>query len=127
MAENHALIPEATSIYTQTNMKDSQDISKNLMSGDFERQYVSGMAVKPDRRWQTWLITLGVVVGALIGWLLVVTVVREVQVRQLRQEVDDLTASMIALSANVKSLSSKIEKNKLFNEFKDLQDTVSAI
>lgn len=126
MAENHALIPEATAMYTQTNMKESQDISKNLMSGDFERQFRGAMVEKTDRRWQTWLITLAVVVGALLAWLLVFTVVREVQVRQLRREVDELTANMIAMSANFKSLSQKIEKNKLFNEFKDLQDTVSS-
>ena len=125
MAENHALIPEANSMYTQTNMKESQDISKNLMSGDFERQFRGAMVEKTDRRWQTLLITLSVVVGALMAWLLVFTIVREVQFRQLRHEVDELTANMIGMSANVKSLSSKIEKNKLFNEFKDLQDTVS--
>ncbi|XP_026738624.1 protein eiger-like isoform X1 [Trichoplusia ni] len=126
MAENHALIPEATAMYTQTNMKESQDISKNLMSGDFERQFRGAMVEKTDRRWQTWLITLAVVVGALLAWLLVFTVVRELQVRQLRREVDELTANMIAMSANFKSLSQKIDKNKLFNEFKDLQDTIYA-
>ncbi|XP_021185603.3 protein eiger [Helicoverpa armigera] len=126
MAENHALIPEATSMYTQTNMKESQDISKTLMSGDFERQFRGAMVEKTDRRWQTWLITLAVVVGALLAWLLVFTIVREVQIRQLRHEVDELTANMIAVSANVKSLSQKIEKNKLFNEFKELQDTIYA-
>lgn len=126
MAENHALIPEATAMYAQTNMKESQDISKNLMSGDFERQFRGAMVEKTDRRWQTWLITLAVVVGALLAWLLVFTVVRELQVRQLRREVDELTANMIAMSANFKSLSQKIDKNKLFNEFKDLQDTVSS-
>lgn len=125
MAENHALIPEATSMYTQTNMKESHDISKNLMSGDFERQFRGAMVEKTDRRWQTWLITLTVVFGALVAWLLVLTIVREVQVRQLRHEVDELSVNLIAISANVKSLSQKIEKNKLFNEFKDLQDTVS--
>ncbi|PZC81350.1 hypothetical protein B5X24_HaOG212802 [Helicoverpa armigera] len=106
-------------------MKESQDISKTLMSGDFERQFRGAMVEKTDRRWQTWLITLAVVVGALLAWLLVFTIVREVQIRQLRHEVDELTANMIAVSANVKSLSQKIEKNKLFNEFKELQDTVS--
>ncbi|XP_075976359.1 TNF superfamily member 12 eiger [Anticarsia gemmatalis] len=127
MAEKHALIPEATSIYTQTSMKESQDISKNLMSGDFERQFRGAMVEKPDRRWQTWLITLGVVVGALVAWLLVFTVVRELQVRQLRHEVDELTANVIALSANVKSLTQKVDnKNKPFNGFKDLQDTIYA-
>lgn len=127
MAENHALIPEATSIYTQTNMKESQDISKNLMSGDFEKQFRGAMVdEKTDRRWQTWLITLGVVVGAVVLWLVVFTVVREVQVRQLRHEVDELTANMIALSSNVKSLNQKIDKNKLLNEFKDFQDTIYA-
>lgn len=126
MAENHALIPEATSMYTQTNMKESHDISKNLMSGDFERQFRGAMVEKTDRRWQTWLITLTVVFGALVAWLLVLTIVREVQVRQLRHEVDELSVNLIAISANVKSLSQKIEKNKLFNEFKDLQDTIYA-
>lgn len=126
MAEHHALIPESISINTQTNMKESQDISKNLMSGDFERQFRNAMVSKTDKWWQTWLITLGVFVGALLTWALVFTVIREIQVRQLRREVDELTANMIALSVNVKSLSQKIETNKLFNEFKDFQDTLYA-
>lgn len=114
-------------------MKEPQDISKNLMSGDFERQFRGAFDEKVDKRAtfptmsvKTWLITLGVVFGALLFGLLVFTVVREVQVRHLRLEVDELTANFIALSASVKSLNQKIDKNKLFNEFKDLQDTIYA-
>ncbi|CAB3241090.1 unnamed protein product [Arctia plantaginis] len=126
MAEKHALISEVIP-HIQTNMKESKDISKNLMGGDFERQFRGAMDnEKTDRRWHTWLITLGVVVAALVAWLLVFTVVREVQVRQLRHEVDELTANMIAVSANVKALSHKMEKNKLLNEFKEFQDTIYA-
>lgn len=125
MAENCALIPEPVTMYTQTEkLRDVKDLSKNLMSGDFERQYVDNVAEKGAKRGRGCVI-FGVTVGALAVWLLVLTIVREVQVTRLRQEVDELSANMIAMSATVKSLNEKLTNNRLFNEFKTLEDTVS--
>lgn len=125
MAENCALIPEPVTMYTQTEkLRDVKDLSKNLMSGDFERQYADNVAEKGAKRGRGCVI-FGVTVGALAVWLLVLTIVREVQVTRLRQEVDELSANMIAMSATVKSLNEKLTNNRLFNEFKTLEDTVS--
>ncbi|KAM3967712.1 TNF superfamily member 12 eiger [Aphomia sociella] len=127
MAENHALIPEAVTMYTQTDaMKEVKDLSQNLVSGDFERQYKAGMADKYSRRRQTWFVTLVVAVTALVVSLLVLTIVREVEILRLRQQVDNLTANMIAVSANVDSLNNKINNNKLFHEFETLEDAIYA-
>lgn len=126
MAENSALIPEAVTMYTQTDaMKEIKDMSKNLVSGDFERQYTAGMAEKTGRRRNTCLVSVAVTIGVLAVWLLVLTVVREVQISRLRQEVDQLTANMIAMSANVKSINNKISNHRVLSEFDTLEDTVS--
>ncbi|XP_045493390.1 protein eiger [Colias croceus] len=103
---------------------DIKDSSKNLMSGDFERQYKEGMEKSGSRR--KGCVIFGVTVGALALWLLVLTIVREVQINKLRYEVDQLTANMIAMTANVKSLNQKLTNNRLFNEFKNLEDTLYA-
>lgn len=97
-------------------------MSKNLVSGDFEKQYRDDIMTEKPRRRHMHLF-LGVSVGALAIWMIVLTVVREVQITRLRFEVDELTANMIAVTANVKSLNQKLAENRLFNEIND--DTVS--
>ncbi|XP_059050941.1 protein eiger [Achroia grisella] len=127
MAEKHALIPEPVAMYTQTEtMKEVKDLSQNLVSGDFERQYKGGMADKYTKRRQAWFVTLAVAISAIVISLLVLTVIREIEILRLRQEVNDLTANMIAVSANVNSLNNKISNNKLFNEFESLDDAIYA-
>lgn len=122
MAEKHALIPNPLIMYTQTETK---DMSKNLMGGDFEKQYSE--KVKTTRWKQACVVAGGVTVTALVVWLLVLVMVREVQLTRLRQEVDELTATVIAVTANVKSLNQKFSNNKqLLNDFKP-DDTVSFI
>ncbi|XP_026486587.2 protein eiger [Vanessa tameamea] len=124
MAENRALIPEPVTMYTQTEaLKDVKDLSKNLMSEDYERQYAG---TERGNRRRHGCIVFGVTVGALAVWLLALTIVRELQLTRLREEVDELTANMIAMSANVMSLNQKLENNRLFNEFKALEDTIYA-
>lgn len=103
-------------------MKDVKDMSKNLVSGDFEKQYRHDIMIEKPRR-RHMHIFLGVSVGALAIWMIVLTVVREVQITRLRLEVDELTANMIAVTANVKSLNQKLANNRLFNVMND--DTVS--
>lgn len=123
MAENHALIPNPVKMYTQTDaLKDVKDMSKNLVSGDFEKQYRDGMMIEKPRRRHIHIV-LGVSVVALAIWVIVLTVVREAQITRLRLEVDELTANMIAVTANVKSLNQKLANNRLFNEMNE--DTVS--
>lgn len=123
MAENCALITEPVTMYTQTEaLKDVKDLSKNLMSEDYERQYAGR---DRNNRRRKGCVIFGVTVSALAVWVLVLTVVREMQISRLRQELDDLSANMIAISANVVSLNQKLENNRLFNEFKALEDTVS--
>ncbi|XP_045449284.1 protein eiger [Melitaea cinxia] len=124
MAENCALIIEPVTMYTQTEaLKDVKDLSKNLMSEDYERQYAGR---DRNNRRRKGCVIFGVTVSALAVWLLVLTVVREMQISRLRQELDDLSANMIAISANVVSLNQKLENNRLFNEFKALEDTIYA-
>lgn len=124
MAENCALITEPVTMYTQTEaLKDVKDLSKNLMSEDYERQYAGR---DRNNRRRKGCVIFGVTVSALAVWLLVLTVVREMQISRLRQELDDLSANMIAISANVVSLNQKLENNRLFNEFKALEDTIYA-
>lgn len=122
MAENRALIPEPITMYTQSeSLKDVKDLSKNLMSGEFERQY-TGMEKSRRRRGGT--IVLGIAVGALAVWLLVLTILREVQLARLQAQVDELSANMMEMTVNVVSLNTKLTNNRLFNEFKTLEDTV---
>ncbi|XP_041975307.1 uncharacterized protein LOC121730361 [Aricia agestis] len=106
MAENRALLPTPT-MYT-AEVKDAKDLSKNLVGGDFERQY------KKTASWRKNLL-IKVSLGVLAVWLLVLTVLREAQLAQLRREVDILTASV-----------NKIVDNRLFNEFQTLEDTIYA-
>lgn len=123
MADNHALIPNPVKMYTQTDaLKDAKDMSKNLVSGDFEKHYRDDIMIEKPRRRHMHLF-LAVSVGVLAIWMIVLTVVREVQITRLRLEVDELTANMIAVTANVKSLNQKLANNRLFNEMND--DTVS--
>lgn len=120
MAEKHALIPDPLAMYTQTETK---DLSKNLMGGDYEKQYSD--KVKTARWKQASVVAGGVTLVALVVWLLVLVMFREVQLTRLRHEVDDLTATVIAMSANVKALNQKFSNNKqLLNEFKS-DETVS--
>lgn len=121
MAENRALIPEPITMYTQTeSMKDSKDLSKNLMSGEFERQYPRGENKRP----RGGCIILGIAVGALAVWLLVLTILREVQIVRLQAQVEELSANMMEMTVNVVSLNTRLTNNRLFNEFKTLEDTV---
>lgn len=129
MAEKHALIPDPVAMYKQTDsLNEVKDMSKNLMSGDFERQYKGAMVDNSERRRCKSLVITGAVIliGLIVG-LLILTIVREVQISQLRSEIDELTVNMIAVSANVKSLNQKMSSNKHFNNFKPLEDTVSDI
>ncbi|KAG6447042.1 protein eiger [Manduca sexta] len=127
MAEKHALIPEPIAMYTQTDaLNETKDMSKNLMSGDFERQYTGAIVDKCDRRRKAFLVTGAAVLVAMVVGLLVLAVFRDVQVARLRAEVDELSASMLAISASVKSLNQKITNNKHFNDFKPLEDTIYA-
>lgn len=120
MAEKHALIPNPLIMYTQTETK---DMSKNLMGGDFEKQYCE--KVKTTRWKQACVVAGGVTMAAVVVWLLVLVMFREVQLTRLRHEVDELTATVLAVSANVKSLNQKFSNNKqLLNDFKS-DDTVS--
>lgn len=119
--ENSALIAET--MYTKSDaLKEAKDLTKNLVGGDFERQYGVKMEKNGGRG---KCVLVGVSIGVLAMWLLVLTVVKEVQLTRLRAEVDQLTANMIAMSANVMSLNQKLSNNRLFNEFKNLEDTVS--
>lgn len=124
MSENRALITNPLIMYTQAEkLKEVQDLSKSLVGGDFERQY-RGMEKTRKRR---NCVIISVSLGVLAIWLLILTVLREVQVYRLNQELDELKANMLAMSANVMSLNDKITNNRLFNEFKTLEDTVSVI
>ncbi|CAK1602376.1 unnamed protein product [Parnassius mnemosyne] len=121
--EKSALIPET--MYTKSDaLKEAKDLTKNLVGGDFERQYKDKSKENGKRRSQC--VIVGVSIGVLAIWLLVLTLVREVQLARLRAEVEQLTANMIAMSANVKSLNEKLSNNRLFNEFKNLEDTIYA-
>lgn len=122
MAEKHALIPDPI-MYPPA---DAKDLSKNLMSGDFEKQYSVAKVEKCSRWRQTCAVALAVTLTALVVFLLALYMVREAQLTKLRQEVDELTTSMIAMSANVKSINQKINNNKLFTDYKPSDDTVSA-
>ncbi|KPI95101.1 hypothetical protein RR46_12105 [Papilio xuthus] len=109
-------------MYTKSDaLKDARDLTKNLVGGDYERQYKEEKNGKGRRR----CVLFGVSIGVLAVWLVALTLVREIQVRRLRDDVDQLTANVIALSANVMSLNQKLSNNRLFNEFKNLEDTVS--
>ncbi|KAJ2948035.1 hypothetical protein O0L34_g9833 [Tuta absoluta] len=126
MAENSALIPEPVAMYTQPETKDAKDLSKNLVSGDFERQYRDGLMEKPGwRRQRHAYAIIGAAIGLLTCWMLIHTLVREVQITRLRNEVDELTANMIALTANIKNVNQKLSNNRLFDDFKHIEDTVS--
>lgn len=119
MAENHALIPNPVKMYTQADaLKDVKDMSKNLVSGDFEKQYRDDIMIEKPRRRHIHIV-LGMSVVALAIWVIVLTVVREAQITRLRLEVEELTANMIAVTANVKSLNQKLVNNRLFNEMTD--------
>lgn len=128
MAENHALIAESATMYTQTDaLKESKDLSQNLVSGDFEMQYRNRVMEQSGRRRQACFITSAVTIGAIIVWLLVLTVLREVQIARLRQEVEQLSAHIVAVEATLNGLDQKVSNNRLFNDFKTLEDTVSDI
>lgn len=126
MAEKHALIPDPITMYTQKEtMKEVKDASKNLMGGDFERQYGGPTMNKCDRRMKAWVVTVTATIIGLLLALLVLVIVREIHIARLRSEIDDLTANMIAMSANVKLLNQKYN-NKHFNDFKPMEDTIYA-
>ncbi|CAH2050801.1 unnamed protein product, partial [Iphiclides podalirius] len=111
-------------MYTKSDaLKEAKDLTKNLVGGDFERQYGKAEKGGSGRR---KCVLVGVSIGVLAVWLLVITLVREVQLTRLRAEVDQLTANMIAMSANVMSLNQKLSNNRLLNEFKNLEDTIYA-
>lgn len=99
-------------MYTQEVLsKKESDMSKNLVTGEIE--------YRPKKK-QGCMIALVVAVGALALSLAVLTVVREMQISRLRSEVDQLTVNMIAVTANIKSLNQKV--NRDLNDFKTLDD-----
>lgn len=113
MAEKHALIHDPLAMYPPTETK---DMSKNLMSNDFEKQYCE--KVKSKKWKQACVIAGGVTLVGVVVCLLILVVVRDLQLKKLRTEVDELTATVIAVSANVKALNLKLNNNKMLNEFK---------
>ncbi|XP_063824303.1 protein eiger [Ostrinia nubilalis] len=126
MAENHALIAESAAMYPQTELKESKDLSQNLVSGDFEMQYRNRVLEQSGRRRQACFITSAATVAVLFVWLLVLTVLREVQIARLRQEVEQLSAHIVAVEASLNGLDQKVSNNRLFNDFKTLEDAIYA-
>lgn len=112
-------------MYSQTDpLKEVKDMSKNLVSGDFETEY-RGVLEKRGRRRQACAVTVVLAFVVAFLWLLALTLVREVQVVRLREDVERLSANMIVLSARLENLNQKVANNKLFNEFKAVDDLVS--
>lgn len=125
MAEKYALIPESATMYTQTDaMREIKDLSQNLVIGDFEMQY-RNRVFSDTRRRKNWLLTSVVTaIVALFVWLLVITILQEVQVARLRQEVEQLSAHIVAVEASLNGLDQKVSNNRLFNDM-EVEDTVS--
>ncbi|KAG7310418.1 hypothetical protein JYU34_003195 [Plutella xylostella] len=110
-------------MYTQANvLSEDKDSSKNLVSGEFERGYRGGARAR--RGCGVAGVWCGV--AACAAWLLVLTVLRELQLARLRRDVADLSASLLAVDATVHTLQQKISNNRLFDEFKTLEDTIYA-
>lgn len=126
MAEKYALIPESATMYTQTDaMREIKDLSQNLVIGDFEMQYRNRVLNSDTRRRKNWLLTSVVTaIVALFVWLLVITILQEVQVARLRQEVEQLSAHIVAVEASLNGLDQKVSNNRLFNDM-EVEDTVS--
>lgn len=126
MAKNspYELLPESVTIYPQTEaLKEAEDMSKNLVSGDFEKEYRDGMIEKgPQRKRHLCVTGLLILIAVLAGWLVVLTAVREVQIARLKQEVDELSADMIAIRFTLKSL---VANKKTLTDVKPMEDTVS--
>ncbi|CAG9796365.1 unnamed protein product [Diatraea saccharalis] len=124
MAENYALISESGTMYKQTDsLKDIKDVSQNLMSGDFERQYRNRTVQEGGKRRQACCVTFAVTLTVVVIALSALTVAREIHIRRLCKEVEELSAHIVAVEANVNALNQKISNNRLFNEFKTL-DTI---
>lgn len=116
-------------MYTKTDvLKENKDLSQNLVSGDFEMQYRNRVTDLSDNwRRKKWLLTSVVTaISALFIWLLVITVMQEIQVARLRREVEQLSAHIVAVEANLNGLNQKVSNNKLFRD-DDISDTVSDI
>lgn len=115
MSANQVLLPQ--SAMYKSDMKEVKDMSKNLMSGDFENQYKGAME-KCGKKKYACVVTLSVIV-IVLGIVLVAMSVIQVK---LRRDVDMLSANMIAMSANLELLNQKIV-NK-YNDFKTIDNTV---
>ncbi|KAJ0182316.1 hypothetical protein K1T71_001685 [Dendrolimus kikuchii] len=115
MSANQVLLP-GSAMY-KSEMKDVKDMSKNLMSGDFENQYKGAMEKCGKKRYAC-IITLSVIV-IVLGIVLVAMSVIQVK---LRHDVDMLSANMIAMSANLELLNQKMV-NK-YNDFKTIDNTI---
>ncbi|RVE51143.1 hypothetical protein evm_004286 [Chilo suppressalis] len=125
MAEKHALISQGVIMYKQTDaMKETKDMSENLVSGDFERQYRNRVVEAGGRRRQACCVTFAVTVGVVVLALLALTIVRELQIKRLCQEVEELSAHIVAVEVNVNALNQRISDNRLFNEFKTFDDAI---
>lgn len=113
-------------MYTQTDaMREIKDLSQNLVIGDFEMQYRNRVLNSDTRRRKNWLLTSVVTaIVALFVWLLVITILQEVQVARLRQEVEQLSAHIVAVEASLNGLDQKVSNNRLFNDM-EVEDTVS--
>lgn len=119
MAKNYSPLP--TAMYTQSDaLREVKDMSANLVTGKFEKEYR-----EPVKKSRVCVIALATAFGALALCLAILTMAREVQLARLRSEVDQLTVNLIAVTANVKSLNQKLSSNKLFNDFRTMDDTVS--
>lgn len=114
----YALLPTSLAMYTQSDVKDERDLSKNLVGGDFESRASDKSVSRKGRRCGVVLLVAALTVSYI--WLIGLTVVREVQLAALRDNVGQLSANLVALEA-------RINANRLFEEFKNLEDTVSRL
>lgn len=114
----YALLPTSLTMYTQSNaLKDERDLSKNLVGGDFESRG-SDKSVNGKRKTCGVVLVLALTISYV--WLIGLTVVRELQLAKLKDDVGQLSANLLALEA-------RVNNNKIFDDFKNLEDTVSRL
>lgn len=117
----YKLLP--VTMYTQTDaLNEVKDMSKNLVSGEFEREYRDGMLEKPQRPRRLCMTVLLVIIGVMAAWLVALTAVHELQLSKLRQDVDAMSADMIALKMSIGSLNQKLLNPKI----SPIEDTIYA-
>lgn len=116
----YKLLPDGVTMYTQTEaLKEAKDMSKNLVSGEFEREY-RGNSRRTKRN--VWLTVLIVAVSILTCWMAAMTALRELQLSRLRNDLDGLSVDVLALKLTVKSLNQKLAKKT--TDYKTMEDTV---